>query len=131
MPVALLRREISTGAAQVAPFYIITSLPAPGCPQELGVIFPETGFCGEQHSKLGLISFFLPLQGFAHPFSLWRFQPSVCCRNWWIKEMLYGEPRGERQVQERLAIAYPSSYSQSREILRRWSSQHTASSKRG
>ena len=48
MPVALLRREISTGAAQVAPFYIITSLPAPGhlgtpvISQGLVVIFPES-----------------------------------------------------------------------------------------
>lgn len=48
MPVALQRREISTGAAQVAPFYIITSLLAPGRPgtlvisQGLVVIFPES-----------------------------------------------------------------------------------------
>lgn len=48
MLVALLCWEISPGAAQVAPFYTITSLPALSCPatavicQGLVVIFPES-----------------------------------------------------------------------------------------
>lgn len=40
--------------------------------------------------------------------------------------------QGEKgKFRERLAIAYRSSYSKSRDIFRRWSSQHTAGSKQG